>query len=838
MTRSSSKSLVENLRQLIDTTRQDLHFAFKQISARPGFSILVALTLAVGIGGSTAIFSVLKGVVLRELPYAEPESLVAVWEMQGGIRSYQPFTAPDYLDVRERSQTLDEFGLLKGRWFSLAADGTPAREFGAECTASLFTLLGVPPLHGRYFLEEEETAGNNNVIILSYRLWQSHFGGEPEVVGRKIPVNGVQHEIIGIMPAEFEFPTPWGGRDDNQLWKPLVPRDENWSRSWHSLGGVARLAEGATLDDAGNELEAIAAELAQTYPDTNALTGMWVEPLMKRTLGGVQTALSFLLAVVGLVLLIACANVAGLLLARGAQRTPEIAIRSAVGANSLRLVRQLLTESLVLSFVGGAAGFALAYWGVGVLVSVLPGTVPRASGIGVDLAVLGFAALTTIVSGLLFGLAPAVFAARTEVAPALREGLLARGGSRKRARFLDVLVAAQIAIGLVLVNAAVLLMVSYSNVVSQEMNFDTDEVLVAGISVNGPSYEEPHQRRAFFEDLLSRVRSLPGVSRAGLTSKLPLRGGSNGGVLINDEVFDPSTSQKGYPPEYSFIDDGYFEAMGISLLVGRTLTRTDLDESSVAAGLEISPVELPLVINRTMAEQMWPGEDPIGKLVRPRSAVEGYRARVVGVVADVMQWGAEMPPLPEMYFPHTAEVWGPIWPNLVIRSEGDPHQLAGTLREAIRGIDPLIPIAEPITMAEVLHQRTGGRRFSMLLIGLFAATALILIIAGTYGVMSYAVSQRTHEIGVRIALGADKPQVLQHFLTRAARLFGPGLLVGALGAVGVSTVMRSMVFGVSPFNPVYMSAAVAAMIVVTLTAITIPVLRATRVNPVEALKVE
>jgi hypothetical protein len=323
-----------------------------------------------------------------------------------------------------------------------------------------------------------------------------------------------------------------------------------------------------------------------------------------------------------------------------------------------------------------------------------------------------------------------------------------------------------------------------------------------------------------------------------LASKLPLLGGSNGNVLINDEVFDPTFKREGGLVEYSYVDDGYHEAMGIPLLAGRTLTAADLEAASVAAGHEISPVELPLVINQTMAERMWPGENPLGKLVRPRTAIEYFRARVVGVVGDVMQWSAETPPLPEIYFPHTCEGWGPIWAQLVVRAEGDPRSLIPAIRKVVREIDSQIPVAEPSTMAEILYRRTGRRRFSMLLIGLFAGTALILIVAGTYGVMSYAVSQRVHEIGVRIALGADNALVFRHFYARAARLFGPGLILGILGAVGASVLMRSMVFGVSALNPYLVAAAAVAMVVVASIAITVPVLRATRVNPVEALKAE
>jgi putative ABC transport system permease protein len=648
-------------------------------------------------------------------------------------------------------------------------------------------------------------------------------------------VNGEPHVIVGVMPEAFEFPTPWGGRDDSRLWVPLVLSREDSARSSHSFGAVARLADGVTVEEAEAELQGIAARLSEAYPATNARVRMWIEPMMQRTLGGIRSALAFLSAVVGLVLMIACVNVASMLLARGAQRLPELALRASIGAPRSRLVRQLLTESLMLSLLGGAAGVLLANWGVGALKAILPTNVPRVAGISLDVQVLAFAALVSVATGLLFGLAPAVIASRSDLVTALsaRPG---RGGSRTRNRFLGSLVAAQLAIGFILVNAAGLLLASYDRVMSQQMNFDTTRTLVAGISLGGPAYEEPHERRAFWQGVLERVRVLPGVAEAGLTNKLPLRGGSNGSVLVNDEVFDPQVKRE--LVEYSFVDDGYHEAIGISLIAGRTLDQRDLESSAVAAGLDVSPVELPLVINRTMAERLWSVEDALGKLVRNNSAQENYRARVVGIVEDVRQWGAERPVLPEMYFPYTAEVWGPIRGTLVVRAHGDPRSLVTGVRAAVRKVDPQIPVAEAFTMADMVSRATGRRRFSMLLVGLFAATALILIVAGTYGVMSYAVSQRTHEIGVRVALGADKAGVFRLFLTRAARQIVPGLGLGVAGALAASTVTSSMVYGISALSPVHLLAAVGVMIPVAFVAILVPVLRATQVNPVEALRTE
>ena len=822
---------------MVDTLVQDLRYGLRQIIRRPGFSALVALTLAVGIGGNVAIFSVLKGVVLRELPYPEAHRLVAVWETPEAWLNYQPWSGPDYLDVRQQSTKFEEFGVTIVRWFNLAGGVEPVRVRGGACTASLFRLLGVSPAQGRFFTDDEETEGNDKVLVLSHGFWQRHFGGASDVVGRDVVVDGEPYEVVGIMPAHFEFPTPWGGRDNRELWAPLIVRDD---RSMHSYGGIARLAEGVTMEEAAAELEGIAAQLAEAYPDTNGHTGMRIEPMMRRTLGGIATALVFLLIIVGLVLLIACANVASMLLARGTHRLPELAVRASMGAGRRRLVRQLMTESLVLSLLGGIAGVLVAFWSVGALRGILPDNVPRVTGIAVDTTVLTFAAVITVATGLLFGLAPALFAARSDLSAALKEGLIgSRSGSGSKP--LSFLIAAQLAIGLVLVNVAVVLLVSYSNVMHQEYSFDIEEVVVAGVSLVGPAYGEPHQRRAFWDDVLRRIRNLPDVVEASLTNKLPLNGGSNSGVLVNDDVFDPL--QKSNLVEYSFIANGYHEAMGITLLGGRTFTEVDLEAAAAAlaanAGVEDPTIEVPIVINRRMAEDFWPEESALGKIVRPDSAREYFRGHVVGVVENTRQWGATYRPLPEMYFPHTGEVWPPPGNRLlIVRTEGDSEALAATIRAAVLEVNDQIPVSAPYTMAEVLHQSTGRRRFSMTLVGLFAVTALVLIIAGTYGVMSFAVSQRIHEIGVRVALGADKTGVLRLFAYRAARMLLPGLLVGLGLTVAVSVITNSMVFGISALNPLYVLAAMAVMLVVTALATVVPVARAMRVDPVEALRAE
>ncbi len=819
-----------------DRLRQDLRFALRQMLRHPGFSALLIFTIAVAIGGNVAIFSVLEGVILRPLPYPEAERLLAVWETPEGEGWRQPFTGPDYLDVREQIRTLEEIGVINGGSFNLSTDSEPTRIQGAACTASLLALLGVPPLHGRWFTEEEEFQGKEQVVLLSYGLWQSHFGGDPGIVGRSATIDGEAYEIIGVMPQSFRSPTPWGGRDNARIWIPLVlPRDGS-NRGSHWLGAFGRMAPGVEAEAVEAELAVIAAQLSETYPDTNARTRMFVEPFMANTLGNIQTTLVFLLAIVGLVLLIACANVGSMLLARGMNRAPEFAIRASVGAGKEGLVRQLLTESLTLALVGGTAGLVLAFWGVDALKSVLPDGVPRGQLIGINLKVLGFAFLVTGLSGILVGLAPAFFLSRTNLAEVIKQGRASRGGGQNR--LLSGLVVVQLAVGFILVNSAALFAVSYGNVMGQSHHIAAEEVLVAAVPLEGPAYDEAGNRWAYYDELLSRVRPTPGVEMAGLTSKLPFRGGSNGGVLVKDEVYDPNVHSG--LVEYTFVGDGYHESMGISLLAGRTLERRDMELATAAAAEEegAGPLEVPVIINRAMAERYWPDEDPLGEIIRPNSRESYYRATVIGVVENVRQWGPEREAIPEMFFPYTGEVWG-VWDlYLTVRAGGNPEALAPSIRDAIRGVDSSIPVSSPYTMATVLEEATAGRRFSTLLVVLFALTALLLLISGTYGVVSYAVGQRTHEIGVRMTLGADSGKVAALFLKRVAFLVLPGLGVGTLGAWGASRITRSMVYGIEAMSPTHLILAGVVMVAVALAATVVPVRRATGVDPLNALSAD
>lgn len=823
---------------MLDRLRQDLRFALRQIARHPGFSALLIFTIAVAIGGNVAIFSVLEGVVLRPLPYPDADRLVAVWETPEGEGWHQPFSGPDYLDVRAQSETMEEFGAVTGGSYNLSGDGEPVRIRGAQATASLFQLLGVQPLHGHWFTEEAELEGNERVVLLSYGLWKSHFGGDPAVVGRSAILDGEAYEIIGVMPESFRSPTPWGGRDNARIWVPLVLPRDGTNRGSHWMGTFGRMAPNVDAQAVEAELSVIAAQLSESYPDSNARTRMFVEPFMANTLGNIQSALFFLLAIVGMVLLIACANVGSMLLARGMNRAPEFAIRASMGAGKDGMVRQLLTESLTLALLGGGAGLPLAFLGVDTLKAILPESIPRGQLIGVNLKVLGFAFLVTALSGILVGLAPTFFLSRTNLAEVIKQGRASRGGGQNR--LLSGLVMIQLAIGFILVNSAALFAVSYGNVMRQPHHIAAAQVLVTSIPVEGPAYEESQSRWAYFDEILSRVRQIPGVEVAGLTSKLPFRGGSNGGVLVKDRIYDPNV-QDGLV-EYTFVGDGYHQAMGIPLLAGRTLDERDMELAAASAAASdeegAGPLEVPVIINRAMAERYWPDEDPLGEIIRPNSREAWFRATVIGVVENVRQWGPEREAVPEMFFPYTGEVWG-VWDlYLTVHAQGNPEALAPSVREAIREVDPSIPVPSPYTMATVLEETTAGRKFTTLLITLFALTALVLIISGTYGVVSYAVGQRTHEIGVRMTLGADAGKVATLFLRRVAFLVLPGLAVGILGAWGVSRITRSMVYGIEAMSPIHLGLAGLVMVGVALAATIVPVRRATAVDPLNALSAD
>jgi putative ABC transport system permease protein len=817
---------------------QDLRFALRQFLLRPGFSALVAITLAVGIGANVAIFSIVKGLILRSLPYPEADRVVAIWETGTGQRSYQPFTPPDYFDMREQTRTLKEMGVYRFNWVNLAGDPEPTRAYAARGTASTLRALGVGPTRGRLFTDDEEIEGNHHVVILSDRLWKRRFGGVPDIVGQRMTIDGASYAIIGVMPEDYEFPRPWSMMtEDPELWMPLPLARDGSMRGWHFLAAVGRLEDGVTVEQAEAELKGMAAELAEMYPDTNAQVDVWIDPLAERSLGYVRSFLLILTAVVGLVLLIACANVASMLLARGTARMSELAIRASMGAGRGRLVRQLMTESMLLSALGGAIGVLLAVWGVEAIKARIPPYIPRVEGIRLDGDVLLYSILIMALTGFVFGLLPALLASRTDLIGELKEGRGSQAGGRKHNRIFGALVVGQLATAFVLANGAGLLIVSYLNVFDIPRGFDTEQVLVAGISTDGPGYEETEQRVAFWDELIGRVEALPSVEYAAATNKLPMSGGNNGRVLVEGETYDPDVRRP--LVEYSYVSPHYFDAMGISLLSGRLLDERDRVTRDVAQrGFTpgVAPEGGSIVVNQAFADRYWPEGDALGRRIRENAEPATWSARVVGVVENVPQWGVEYPALPEIYFHYSLQVW--TFTRLVVRAAGDPLALTPALRQALHEMDSQVPLAGVRTMGDELHEATERRRFSTLMVSLFAVTALILVVAGTYGVMSYYVSRRTHEIGVRVALGADSHKVLRLFLSQGLRLVALGLVIGLGGSLAAGLMTSRMVFGVSPYSPWFLGQGAIVMLVVALAAISVPVFRATRVDPNDALRIE
>jgi putative ABC transport system permease protein len=828
----------------LDQLGQDLRFALRTLRTAPGFTLVAVLILAVGIGANVAVFSMLKGMILRPLPYPEPDRIVAVWE--GGLGStrgstnYQPLAGPDYHDFRDQNRSFQELGVYTFRWFNTAIGDEPERIRGIAATAGVLHVLGLPPLHGRYFSEEEE-AGSDHVVVLGHQYWLDQFQGDPEVIGRTITLDRESWQVIGILPPEFEFPSPWGRAEPVQLITPVeLSRTEG--RGSHWLAAVGRLEDGVSVNQAQADLKAISARLRELYPHTNALVDVWIDPLMRRALGGVNAILVILLIIVGLVLFAGCANIASMMLAKGAGRQTEIAIRSSMGAGGRRIIRQLLTESALLSVLGGLVGIVLAYASLGVLKGFFPPTIPRVEGVEVDGWVLLFAFLAMVATGLVFGLAPALFAARTDLVSTLTGGGGSRTGGRRRNRALNFLVVAQIALALMLVNAALLLFLSFRNVAREPQGFDTDPVLVVAFQISGPGYETLEQRKTFWDRLLERLEGSPGVAAVGVTTKLPTLGGTNGSVLAEGEVYDPEERRP--LVELSNVSPGYFEAMGVEIRRGRTFTADEmavpgtdlpdlLDEMDVR---ESGVPDLPVIVNEAFVRIYWPDQDPIGQRIRANNEEPGWYATVVGVAEDCRQWGLLYPTLPERYHPVTAAARTNNY--LIVRAERDPTALVPLVRSAVAELDPLLPVGEVRTMADFIGESMQGRRLYTMLIGLFTLIAVFLATAGTYGVMSFRVNQRTQEVGVRMALGASRGQVMRHFIRQGIKLTARGGVAGVVLLFVGFSIVSSMVYGISPLQILVLLVGIVFLAVVVLAAMALPAWRATRVDPVEALRTE
>lgn len=806
----------------------DLRFAFRQLGKSPGFTTVAALTLALGIGANTAVFSVFKAVLLEPFPYPEAERLVHIWQSQLGHRWRGGLSAPDFLDLRARSQSFVEMGVYCPYGFNLG--GTePVRVPGILCSAGVLKALGIAPVLGRLYTDEEERDGSRPVV-LSHEAWQQHFDGATDLVGRSVLINGESHRVVGVMPKGFEFLYPASPGRAFALWTPfhlqggpgqLAPEDR--LRDSHWMLAVGRLKPGVSHWAAEADLRGIAAHLAEAYPRTNARSTVWVDPFLVATLGSTIGKLIVLLATAGFVLLVACANIASLVMAKGAGRVTEVAVRVALGASRRRIVRQMLTESLALAIVGGAIGLLVAHAVLGSLRGFLPPELPRAGNIRLDLGVLGFTILLTLGTAILFGLAPAWISARTQVNEVLKEGAGGQGSQRIRARWLRVLAVAQITIALLVTNEAVLLFQSLRNVLESAHAFDTRQVLTAALHLSEGPYQEAQKRVHFWEQLIGKVEALPQVECAAVANQVPLRGGGYRSFRLAGEPIGSRAGRR--LAAGTFVSPEYFQAMGIKLLAGRTLE----------AGDERRP-EQRVVVNRALAEQCWPGRNALGQRIHDDSVRSEWSAEVVGIVECTRQQRPEQRPEPEIYWLYSVNPWPGSY--LVVRSSGDPKSLVPALRRAVAELDGTLPLTEIQTMGEVLIRATQGRRFLTSLIAMFAGLILTLAMAGIYGVVSYQVAQRTRELGIRMALGAGRHRILRLILGQTLRLLGIGIGIGLALAIGVAFITRSLLYLPSALNLLCVGLGVCVVFGAALLAALLPAWQATRVDPVQALRKE
>jgi putative ABC transport system permease protein len=803
---------------------KDMRYGLRMLAKNPGFTLIAIITLALGIGANTAIFSVVNAVVLKPLPYAKPDRLFLMWGANSKDGNQQQLASlADYLDFKKQASSFSELSAVCVPFsFVLSGGGEPEQIQGQYTSANLFSALGVGAALGRTYLEEEDTASGAPVVVLSHGLWQRYFGADPEIVGKSLTLSGSKMTIIGVMPAGFQF------LDAAQLYLPLGQNPvAARGRGVRLLSVVGLLGPESTPEQARAEVKAIAGRLAQQYPDTNTDIGARLVPLQEQVTSKVRPALLILLGAVGFVLLIACANVANLMLARAAARRREVAIRAALGAGRARLVRQMLTESIVLSVVGGAAGVLLAAWGIDLLMALAPSQIPRYNPIGIDSTVLGFTLGVAVITGILFGLAPALQASKLDLQSALKEGGRGAIGDGGQRRVRSLLVVAEMAVALVLLVGAGLLIRSFVELLRVDPGYNTSNVLTTMILLPQSSYGQPAQRLAFAGRLEERLKALPEVTSVGVVTRLPLFSALNNStsfMAIEGRPLPP-----GQHPEVDFrrASTGYFQTLGIPLHAGRLVTEQDITSNTPA-----------VVINEAMARRFWPDEDPVGKRISATGSnpEQGPWQTIVGVVGNVRHLGLDIEPRPEVYFHmNTSPFFSPIF---AIRTTGDPKNLVAAVRAEVRAIDPNLAAAGINTMEQLVAGSLVLRRFSLVLFGVFAAIALLLAAVGIYGVMSYAVTERTHEIGVRLALGAQPRAVLRLVVREGATLALIGVGLGLAGAFALTRVMEGLLYGVSATDPITFTAIPIILIGVALGACAVPARRATKVDPMVALRYE
>jgi putative ABC transport system permease protein len=804
------------------TIWQDLRYGARTLTKNPGFALLAVVTLALGIGANTAIFSVIHAVLLKPLPYPDAERLTWVWldNRREGIR--EDITSyPNFEDWRGQNKVFEAMAGVRDGRFNLTGVGEPEELKGASVSANFFALVGVNPARGRGFAPEEEQEGRDGVVVLSHGLWRRRFGASESIVGQKISLSGRSFDVVGVMPPGFEFPAKV------ELWKPLAPNAQlRSSRNSFWLPVVGRLKPGVTRASAQADMDVIAGRLEQQYPQSNQGYGVNVVPIHEQMVGRLRPTLLVLLAAVACVLLIACANVANLLLVRASVRQKEIALRAALGASRWRVARQLLTESVLLAGLGGALGLLLAHWGLDGFLALVPEDLPRASSIGVDGRVLLFTSGLSLLTGVVFGLVPAWQASKVGLIETLKEGGRGEGaGGVGGRRLRRALVVAEIALALVLLAGAGLMIKSLWRLQQVNPGFNPDRLISMRLSLPRTKYPEGPQVAAFFQQLGERLRAVPGVQAVGATSSVMMEKLHNSSTFsVEGRPAEPQGQRLELP--FDAVSNDYFQTMGVPVVRGRAFNEHDKRD-----GLPVA------IINEAMARRYWPNEDPVGK--RFTFGDPGPNAQwltIVGVVGDVKRLGLDTPVRIETYLPHSQATARAM--EVVVRTADNPLAMARTLRSAVWEIDKDLPVAEVRTVEQAMSERAAPRRFGMLLLALFAALALVLAAVGIYGVMSYSVAQRTHEIGIRMALGAGRRDVMKMVVGQGMKLALVGVGVGLAGAFALTRLMAGLLFGVSASDPLTFAGVAALLLSLALLACLVPARRAVKVDPMVALRYE
>ncbi len=803
------------------TLLQDLRYGLRMLAKNPGFTAVAVVTLALGIGANTAIFSVVNAVLLRPLPYKDAQNLVVIWETEpSSPGNLFPVTSPDFEDWRKQNNVFEGLAAASGDGAALTGTSEPLQLDGWRVSPEIFPLLGVQPLLGRTFSADE--TGHDHVVILSYGPWQRAFGGDRSIVGRKITMDGEAYDVVGVMPSTFKFPRVWG--HGAEFWRPITFDQPAWKkdRGDHWLWVLGRMKPGVTIEQARAEMETVSGRLAQQYPNTNTGVISKVVDLRQQLTKNVKPALLVLFAAVGFLLLIACVNVANLLLAKAVGRQHEIAIRLAVGSGRLRLIRQLLTESVLLFLVGDAAGLLVGDWALGLLLNAAPGGyVPSTAEVHLDAWVFLFTLVIAFLAGAFAGLIPAIQASRPDLHNALKGS--ARNIATPHQRSRRLLTAGEIALALMMPIGAGLAIKSLVRLLGVQAGFDPQNVLTARIALPDSRYPKPIQVTSFYQQLLERVRALPGVLSASLVWNLPLEGGSNDTVIIEGQPA-PKNIWSSRLVELDTVMPGYFHTLRIPLLRGRDFTAQDTEDKPQVA-----------VINETMAHLFWPNQDAVGKRFSKDKDKPKW-ITVVGVVGDVREYGLDQATAPEAYFPQSQDNHN--YMAIVVRTATKPLSQLLAVTGAVHDLDSQLPVYAPRELSQIVSESSEQQRFVALLLGLFAGLALVLASVGVYGVLSYSVVQRTHELGIRMALGAGRRDVLVMVLGEGLRLALYAIVAGLAGAFVLTRLMSSLLYGVRPADPFTFAVVPLVLVGVALVATFIPARRATKVDPMVALRYE